>query len=333
MTNERALARVRLRYDRGGMRTKALVFALASSACAFDASGDGGEGDEDIGSVESSAGPPLETSDGATLDAGSLDGADTSTGDDSSGASDPSTDPDGGPLDTTSTSSSTSVADDDAEGGSSSESSTGEPVVPWCDVNASELAACYDFADLDTGVLVDGSATGNDGTVAGITMDTGPLGDAAVFSADSQISVPADAATDFGAAATLELFVRVDALPGGSRAGILDRDGQWSIFVMNDGNLRCGASSFAYSSAFELGEWMHVGCVFTQDDVDLYVNGELVAEAGGGAIATGDGDPLAIGDNSPSFDEPLDGAIGGVRLWSTVRSAEELCEGAGELCR
>ena len=45
-----------------------------------------------------------------------------------------------------------------------------------------------------------------------------------------------------------------------------------------------------------------------------------------------DGDPLAIGDDSPSFDEPLDGAIGGVRLWSTVRSADELCEGAGELC-
>ena len=63
------------------------------------------------------------------------------------------------------------------------------------------------------------------------------------------------------------------------------------------------------------------------------IDGTLASEVMfDGGIATGDGNPLAIGDNSPGFDEPLGGAISGVRIWSTTHNEDELCEGAGELC-
>src|SRR5262249_19869861 len=154
------------------------------------------------------------------------------------------------------------------------------------------------FSALASGILLDESVNGNNGTVAGITIEGGPIGEAAAFAADSAISVPANHATDFPSQMTMELFVRIDALPQGVRAGILDRDGQWSIFLLDDGSMRCGAGEFyAFWDNPTLAEWMHVACVIGDGHTLLYVNGVVIADTPGVTeIATGFTTPLAIGD-------------------------------------
>ena len=78
---------------------------------------------------------------------------------------------------------------------------------------------------------------------------------------------------------------------------------------------------------------MHIGCVVGDGWTRLYIDGALASEVRfTDGIATGYTSPLAIGDNSPGFDEPLEGAISGLRIWSTPRNEDELCEAAGELC-
>ena len=57
----------------------------------------------------------------------------------------------------------------------------------------------------------------------------------------------------------------------------------------------------------------------------IYVDGEEIGMIGaGGAVGTADTNPMTIGDTSPGFDEPLDGAIGGVRVWSRALDPAEL---------
>ncbi|HWB81439.1 MAG TPA: LamG domain-containing protein [Nannocystaceae bacterium] len=305
------------------MRKLVLAFGGLSLACGFDASGAGGGVEASVGSSSGSA-PESTSSTASTTGSTST----TQSGDPTS-ASTTSVDE----------SSTTSADDDDSSSsfdpsrGSSSES-TGEPEEsPWCDARRDDLVACYAFDDLAGGVLVDDAAPGNDGTVSNVGIDDGPIGEAAVFSSDSEVSVPASAATDLPDTITIELFLRVDAIPDSGRAGIIDRDGQWSIFLFSDGQLRCGASVFTYADVPALGEWMHLACVVGDGWTRLYLDGALASEVMfNGGIAIGYTSPLAIGDNSPGFDEPLDGAISGLRIWSTTRTEDELCEGAGDLC-
>jgi len=307
------------------MRQSAAVVAGLMVACGFDATG-GGTPQESVGS--STTDVPLDSSSSGA-----------SVPDDSSGSVADSSEATSAPAEssdatlTSDDTTTTTTTDSDEAAGTTDTSTGGTLPAPWCDPNWPDLVACYAFADLDGGVLVDDAAAGNDGTISDVGIEAGPLGEAAVFSGASQASVPAHAATNLASALTMELFLRVDAIPGSGRAGVLDRDGQWSLFVFADGRLRCGGSSFAYWDGPTIGEWMHVGCVVGDGFARIFVDGALVAEvADPGPIATGNGNPLAIGDNSPGFDEPLAGAISGVRIWSVTRTAEELCEAAGELC-
>ncbi|MBC8072590.1 MAG: LamG domain-containing protein [Deltaproteobacteria bacterium] len=291
-----------------------------SVACAFDASGDASS---QVGS---------ET--GTSIASPSSEGADELDPSASTAASATAT---GGSTTTTSSSSSegSSEASGSADDGSST-GTTGElPRAPWCDPEQGELVACYTFEGLADGVLVDASSVGNHGSVVAVGIEVGPSGEAAVFSSDSVISVPAHPSTDFGLAATMELFLRIDAVPTSGRSGVIDREGQWSIFLHAAGGLRCGSSNGStYWDTPRVGEWLHVGCVIDGGDVRLYIDGELVSEfEEASPLETGNQNPLAIGDNSPGFDEPLAGAISGLRLWTLARTADELCEGAGELCR
>jgi hypothetical protein len=307
------------------MRPLLLGSVSLSLACGFDSSGLSGGAES--GSL--STGNALESTGTSSADVS------TTTPSTATTSSDPSVTATTGFDDssTTTASGDDSSSGDDPSRGTSSESTGAPPQSPWCDAARDDLVACYAFADLASGVLVDDAAPGIDGSVTNIVIEDGPLGEAAVFSADSEVQVPASSATDLPEAVTIELFLRVDAIPGGNRAGILDRDGQWSVFLYADGQVRCGASDFTYAALPSVGDWLHVGCVVGDGWARLYFDGVLASEVtDDGGILTGNGNPLAIGDNSPGFDEPLAGAIGGLRIWSTTRTGEELCDGAGERC-
>ena len=303
-----------------------LVTLGCCCACSFDSAGLGvgatlGEtGGVDASTSDSQYGPSTTAE---TADATSGDDTDVTIGP-PSGSSSGSTST---PVDATSDGTGT-------DPGSSTGTTGPEPTSPWCDPAWPDLAACYRFDDLAGGVLVDGSAVGNDGTVQGVGIGPGPLGESASFSADAQVSVPAHAATDFSGNATFEMWLRIDEVPASGRVGVLDRDGQYSLFLYADGGLRCGGGgSVTYWNPVVTQTWVHVGCVLDTDVVRLYIDAELVNEAAyDGSLSTGNGNPLAIGDNSPGFDEPLVGAIGGLRLWSVARTQAELCDGAGEAC-
>ena len=283
-------------------------------ACAFDSSGStagGLDGTEGHATHESSSTVGHATSADDTITTGASHDGSTS-----------------GPAET----SNTDDGRDDT--GSSSDTDEDAPML-WCDREDLDLVACYDFEDIGTGMLFDGSAHGNDGTIEGVTVVASPLGQAVVFDQASRVAVPDSPSLDLTFEMTLEVWLRVDALPTSGRMGVLDNDGQYSIFLYAGDGLRCSGSGHSlFHQPVPTSKWMHVACVVGDDMHRMYVDGELVGETSfHGPMQTGNTNPMAIGDDSPAFDQPLAGAIAGVRIWSRPLARAELCAAASVDCR
>lgn len=290
----------------------AAVLGLGPGACTLDASG--------AGLLPASGAAPSQSAEGTrgstTGPSGTLDpyASGTSSGGRGSTSSGTGRDP-------TSTTSGTDTAEPRA--------------VLECDDD--QLAACYDFRGVGRGTLVDRSGNGNDAIVSIAALVEGPFGDAATFDEDSRIPVADDASLDIAGALTLEAWVIIDALPDeGERFGILDNEGQYSLMVYGDDRYRCSmGGANVRAGPVRRRQWSHVACVHDASaaEVRLYVDGEQLAAGGSeGQQNTGNAAPMSLGDTSPAFEEPLQGALGGTRVWSTARSAEQLCEAAGPWC-
>ncbi len=213
---------------------------------------------------------------------------------------------------------------------------TGGPQTLPCDRAERGLMACYDFAGIDGGTLEDRTSQDNDGAVTDVDVVPGPFGEAAMFGPDARIEIPDSESLDISEALTFGAWIRPDALPELGRMGILDNDGQYSMFIYASDEYRCAAAGADFRAGpVVLREWTHVACVHddVRGEVRLYVNGmELDSQATMGDVNTNNPEPISIGDDSPSFAETFIGAIGGVRVWSAVRSPAQLCEAAGDLC-
>jgi len=267
----------------------------------------------------------------------------TNATDPTSGSTDPTdpTDPtnptDPGTTDgsTTDDSGTTSMGETSTStGGETGESSsTGEPVFDLCDDTQMALRACYDFENADSGTLSDGSMYANDGTTVGLTLESGPFGSAARGSASAEISVPDSATLDIVGTITFEAWVRVDSLPESGRDGILDNDGQYSLMLYADQGLRCNAAGAnLFFAPVVTTEWFHVACVHDGDDLSMWIDGAMTDSApSNGSLPAGNMLPMSLADTSPGFTEPMDGLLGGVRVWNVARSASELAEAAGVL--
>lgn len=261
---------------------------------------------------------------------------------DSGGSSEAATSSGPGPNDTAAASDTTSDGSSSSTGGSrstgtssgpASGSTTGDPPLLPC-AGLAELAACYDFTSVGGGTLSDLSGNGNDAAAVGVGVVPGPFGEAATFDDDSEIAVPDSPSLDIAGPLTFEVWTLVDALPSAGRMGLLDDDGQYSLMIYANDEYRCDlAGAPVFVGPVVLGEWTHVACVFDGAAVRAYVNGTQLGMAGtNGPVSTGSGEPTSIGDSSPDFDEPLLGAIGGVRVWSRALDPAELCEAAGAAC-
>ncbi len=230
---------------------------------------------------------------------------------------------------TTSSSGETTGAPGDTSGSSSS-SSGGDPFV-LCDDSNPDLRACYDFADVGDGVLTDLSSHGNDGTVGAVGVEAGPFEGAVRVSGSEEISVADSASLDVPNTITFEAWVWLDSNPQpGSRHGVLDNNGQYSLFLYPQNGFRCdGGFVSAFTGEVPLEQWVHVACTYDGDTMTAWLGGELVAtETGGSALGVDNGDPMSIGDGSPEFDEPLDGLVAAIRIWSVIRTAGEIADAA-----
>jgi hypothetical protein len=207
------------------------------------------------------------------------------------------------------------------------------PGPPFCDPLDGTLVACYRFEDPDAPVE-DGSSYANDGSdvhdvllVAGLPGH----GQAIAFAARSVAAVPDDPSLDLRNAATLELWLRVNALPpAGGRYGLLDNNGQYGLFLGPDGKVRCAMSSTVpIALAVVPGVWTHIACTYDGQAVRLYQDGVLGSTTPTMVTLTnGSTDGMRLGENSPSGDV-LDGALDDVRIFSVARTPAQVCGAAG----
>lgn len=77
------------------------------------------------------------------------------------------------------------------------------------------------------------------------------------------------------------------------------------------------------SSALEEGVWTHIVCTFDKEYVRIYLNGKLVQENAGGAVAHNKG-PLAIGTHSQWGFLNFIGAIDEMKFYRKALAAEEV---------
>lgn len=274
----------------------AALLVLGGPGCVLDRVGIGGGGRDGGGPSGIDAGPP---SDGGASDAGALDAGDA-------GALD------GGALDAGPPDAGTDAGPPDA----------GLP--PLCST-ATDLVACYPF----DGDAQDYGPRGNHLTATGVMF---PSGGGVALDAASGLSI-AHRNELVHASTTMVGWVRVDTLPASGRAGVLDRDGQYGIFVHPGGELRCSIATAASgqaiaAAAVRAGEWHHVACVAEGTTLRLYVDGVQVATAPAAASRTPGASPLHLGENAPDGNDQLVGALDDVRIYDAEWDAPKVIQDA-----
>jgi len=200
--------------------------------------------------------------------------------------------------------------------------------VPFCSTDP-DLVACYRFEGLPP---VDESIYGNDPLASEVRLIPGVDGSALAFDDNSNALVPDSVSLDL-TQITMELWLFVDTLPennGNARAGIIDNNGQYSLYLTPTGTVRCQlASSENTGLQVTVGMWTHIACTYDGATIRLYQDGI----AGPGVnntnpMLTNGTDGMGLGQNSPSG-EHLHGAVDSLRIWRVPRTPVQICEAAG----
>jgi hypothetical protein len=194
--------------------------------------------------------------------------------------------------------------------------------------------ACYRFDD----DALDSSGNGLNAVTSNIAFGSGMLGSALVMiDGTSAADVPDSAVIDVTSALTIEGWIKPTALPGaGERMGMLDCQGQFGLFLLEGGNMRCTMSAAALqtSATIVVGEWNHVACTFDGTTTRLYVRGALVGEGTGTtALSTAGTSGFSIAaDNPPGSGDQLAGMIDELRLLPIALVQAEICVDANASC-
>jgi hypothetical protein len=199
-----------------------------------------------------------------------------------------------------------------------------------------DLVACWRFESNDASIEpLDDTPNANDGTSSGVTFIASLAGHglAMSFSPNASAMVPQTASLD-PAALTVEMWVYARSLPpSNGRAGLLDNNGNYGLFLAPDGTVRCVIGSVTdISLAIPTAQWTHVACTYDGSKITLYQDG-----VAGGSVSDAFGVPttgtggVGIGQNAPS-DDHLDGALDDVRVWQVARGKKDLCIDAAPNC-
>jgi hypothetical protein len=236
---------------------------------------------------------------------------------------------------------STSTSDSTATAGTSAGPDTEGADTPSCVGHGPDLVACYHFPKDSPGTLIDGSLYGHHGLLKEADLVASPFDVGAEHGEASDIryldGVDAAEPLDFAdGRATLLTAVRLNAYaPQGLRSAVLDKGGQYSLFIFDTGDIRCQFGNFADNTGVKvpLDEWTHIACVFDATEIRVYVNGEEAAVfSHETALNQGPDNDLVIAADSPDLDARLHGAIDNVELWAAALSPEMICGRAGPLC-
>jgi hypothetical protein len=130
---------------------------------------------------------------------------------------------------------------------------------------------------------------------------------------------------------TLEAWVRPDRLPGvGQRAGVIDRDGHFGLFVLPGGDVTCsnGGVHVTAPAAVAAGSWTSLACTLTAARLALWIDGVSPASAAVGLRLPGSlWASVSVGSNNPAGDHFI-GQLDNVRIWTRVRAPDEICQAA-----
>lgn len=204
---------------------------------------------------------------------------------------------------------------------------------PFCDVTDANLIACYRFEQAEHAVQPwDDSAYGHHGTSSKVSFVSGVSGRALQPAPDSLVNVPYAATLGVTSAITIEAWVKAKTLPATGRAGIVDDNGRYGLFIAPGGILRAMSPAVLESPPIlTTGSWIHVAYTYDGATQVLYVAGLVSISRAliGGTYGASDRAGLAIGMNSPSGDI-FDGAIDSVRIFRIARTAKQICEAAGK---
>ncbi len=134
-------------------------------------------------------------------------------------------------------------------------------------------------------------------------------------------------------ALTIEAWVNVTAWTKRYQTIVAKSEG-WGI-VRNDDTGRIAFRTavsgvpdafddLASTTDFPLGVWTHVAAVFTGTRKQLYIDGELTADAAYVGPLVANNFPVTFGSGAVATDRTLLGSIDSVRLWSVARTAAQV---------
>ncbi len=199
----------------------------------------------------------------------------------------------------------------------------------FCDASDPDLAACYQF-EVAENLGLDESQYGNHASASDVSTMAGVFGAALVHGPTSIMKIADSPSLDV-LAITIETWIHPTELPA-TRFGVFDNDGQYGLFLLATGQVRCSAfvgSSLDSTPTVPLHTWTHVAFTYDGATLALYLDGKRTDEmATTGEMSTTNTNGSCIGANSPSGDQFI-GGIDQLRVWSRARSDQEICEAAG----
>lgn len=199
----------------------------------------------------------------------------------------------------------------------------------FCDADDEELVACYEFESDGS----DGSAAENDLTLSEVSFAAGVSGEALVLNEESSAAVLAPTGLNFSRF-TIELWVRASTIPTEGRRGLIDKNGQYGVFLYPDGTIRFTAGVGVTVSSLPItpGEWTHIACTMDGLELRMYRNGTKDNSAGVSGNTPSGSAAFHVGEDSPGGGDQFIGRIESLRAWSEPRNAAEICAAAGEAC-
>lgn len=194
-----------------------------------------------------------------------------------------------------------------------------------------DLVGCFTFS----GNTDDGSMYGNHATASNTSFEPGIAGMALRTDTSSVVTIDDHPSLQYPPdAVTMEAWVRADIVPQSGRVGVLDQNGGPSIFIYDNGDVRCFAGQRRVETGpgwVPQGQWVHLACTYDTDTTTIYIDGQPALVQGGGSAISPGNIGISIAGNSPSGD-PFTGLIDSVRIWRVARSQADICAAAGASC-